>query len=197
MRLTLSTACVAFALIASSAGAQESDPDSRPPGPGTRVRGANESAKVLLATAVERSPTVRRLVAALEESDLILLISVDPPAPGQTLFRHHGSVRLLGSAGGQRYAAIWIDSMWYLNTGWRCHVPLLAHELQHALELAGAPRVIDQAGMVALFTRIGSQVGPRHFETKAAIAVESRVREELAISAQPSNGIPARSELPR
>ena len=52
---------------------------------------------------------------------------------------------------------------------------VLAHELYHALEIAAAPEVRDEAGMRALFTRIGWQDGDR-FETAAAQAVERWVR---------------------
>jgi hypothetical protein len=62
--------------------------------------------------------------------------------------------------------------------------PLLAHELQHALEVAEAPDVIDPATLRAHYERIGyrSNADDRtpSFDTAAAIDVQRRVAAELA-----------------
>ncbi len=50
-------------------------------------------------------------------------------------------------------------------------VAWLAHELQHALEVAAATEVRDVEGLRRLFARIGTDLGNGQFETDAAVAV--------------------------
>ncbi len=178
MRLGCSCSCVALVLLAAAAAGQDALV-------GSRVRPADDLARQLLAIGEEASPTLRYLVETLEASDLIILVSVGPPVPwsqssGQ---RHHGATRLLSTAGGQRYVSVWLDSLWHACGQERRRVALLAHELQHALEIAHAPFVVDQQGMVSLFEQIGRELWPRHYETEAALAVESRVLGELSAAA--------------
>jgi hypothetical protein len=48
----------------------------------------------------------------------------------------------------------------------------VAHELQHAIEVAGVPQVVDADSLRALDSRIGSaEMAPDTFETIAALAV--------------------------
>ena len=176
MRFGCSCSCVAFVLLAAVAAGRD--------GPvGSRVRPTDDRARRLLAIGEQESSTLRYLVAALEASDLIVLVSVEPATTwSQSVeYRYHGSTRLLGAAGGQRYVAIWLDSLWPRGSNQqRARLALLAHELQHAVEIARSPGVLSQAGMISLFERIGRQVSRNKFETDAALAIESRVCEELS-----------------
>ena len=61
----------------------------------------------------------------------------------------------------------------------RTRIGLLAHELQHAVELADAPEVRDDEGVRQLYRRIGSASDPDHFETAAARRIERAVRMEV------------------
>jgi len=175
MRFRCSCTCVALLLLAAVAAGQD--------GPlGPRVRTVDDAARQLLAFGEEASPTLRYIVESLEASDLIVLVSVGPPSlwyqgPDP---RHHGATRFLGAAGKQRYVAIWLDSLWHPGGQHSRRVALLAHELRHALEIAQAPFVVDQRGMVSLFEQIGREVSPRRYETETALAVESRVLGELS-----------------
>lgn len=176
MRLMSSLSCMAVVLLAAGAAAQDV-------AIGPRVRAADNEARELLAMGEQDSPTLRQLLVELENSDLIVLVSVEPPAPfGQATARNfHGSTRLLAAAAGQRYLAIWLDSRWRPGARQRPRVvSLLAHELQHALEVAQNPDVVDQGGMMTLFGRIGRELCAQQFETDAALAVQSRVFNELS-----------------
>jgi hypothetical protein len=60
-------------------------------------------------------------------------------------------------------------------------IAILAHELQHAVEVADAPSTTDQVGMVRLYQRIG----PRNagdqahcFDSAAAIATGQLIQRE-------------------
>jgi hypothetical protein len=65
----------------------------------------------------------------------------------------------------------------------RWQVSLLAHELQHALEIGRHRQVMDIVAMESLYESIGfptSRDGTtRHFETEAAIVVQRAVNDEL------------------
>jgi hypothetical protein len=68
-------------------------------------------------------------------------------------------------------------------------VVVLAHELQHAVELLEAG-VSTEAESDALFERIGTGTGAGVVETNAAMEAERRVRRELAAARIPSGGSP-------
>jgi hypothetical protein len=167
MRGAFFFSCAAIVVLVTAAAAHDA-------GAATKVRGANDKARQLLVAGQELSPTVRQLVAAIESRDLIVLVSVEAPAVSNA-GRFRGSTRLLGTAHGQRFASIWIDE----SSMPPCAVGLLAHELQHALEVAQAAWVVDQQQMYELFSRIGREWRSQHFETAAAIAVETRARAEF------------------
>ena len=62
----------------------------------------------------------------------------------------------------------------------------LGHELFHAGEIASEPSVVDAATMARYYARIGtltgSEEGKRTYETHAAAAMGTRVRQELLTS---------------
>ena len=55
----------------------------------------------------------------------------------------------------------------------------IAHELQHAVEIAGWPDVVDGATMQAAYTRHGLDRGGSHLDTDAAIQAGDERRAEL------------------
>jgi hypothetical protein len=142
------------------------------------VRPLGREAEHLLAEARRLSPTVRRLVAELEVSDLIVFLELRIPRSIRT-----GQLALVGTGGGVRYVKIEI----YGVNCVRARTPWLAHELQHAVEIAAAPEVTDDAGVKRLYERIGrpSKDGLHSFETKAAIDVRDQVLAELASAPSP------------
>jgi hypothetical protein len=146
--------------------------------PARGVRPLGREAEHLLAEARRLSPTVRRLVAELEGSDLIVFVELRIPRSIRT-----GQLAVLGTGVGVRYVKIEI----YGVNCVRARTPWLAHELQHAVEIASAPEVTDDAGVIRLYERIGrpSKDGLCSFETKAAIDVRNQVLAELASAPSP------------
>jgi hypothetical protein len=181
MRATCSLSCAALVILAAVAAAQDVAPTGR-------VRGVNDQARRLLAAGEQRSPTLRQLIAELDGHDLIVLVTVESPST-EVGGRYRGSTRLLGASHGQRFAAIWVDAL----MGWPRAIPLLAHELQHAVEVAREPSVDSQEQMIRLFSQIGRELRPRQFETAAAIDAEFLVRAEM--SAQGSRLVTVGEEL--
>lgn len=117
------------------------------------------------------SPSFRALVAAIETSDLIVYIERRYGFGA----REAGRLHLAGEAGGQRFVRI------FLNAALTDHelVAYIAHELQHAREIADAPHVVDQDALREFYCRIG-HVGLYGFDTDAAETVTEQVSRELA-----------------
>lgn len=134
------------------------------------VRPADSRSAELLPTAIASSPTVAALVDSLEGSDVIVSVQV-------TLrrFGFAGDLRILTAAGGRRYLMIRVSA----DQSPSDQVAYLGHELQHANEIAQAPDVHDDAGLVRLMSRIGRKGFRGAFETDAAQRVTRQVQAEL------------------
>ncbi len=150
----------------------------------THVRSLSADALAAVKKASEESATVRQLMDALETTDVIAYVDVPRDTWNGKPF---ASMNLIGASTGGRYVLIRIDQ-WAARTPQRA--PALAHELQHALEVARDPTVHDAASLRRLYSRIGWQSGVEEFETAAAQDAEQRAR------ADQSSGRVARSKQP-
>ncbi len=121
------------------------------------------------ARASEGSATVRTLVQRLESSNVIVHIETVPLLPSGI----GGMTRFVTSRGGYRYLRITLGSELTL----RVRSAILAHELQHACEVADSA-ADDVEGLRHLFETEGHRAGP-YFETMAAIRMERAVWAEL------------------
>lgn len=150
---------------AASGGTCDSQDDTR------HVRCLDRRATALVAAAEGHSPTVRRFVAEIEKSDLIVYIRLD-----SSIDRYSGETRLLTAAPGARYALVQLNPRAPDDD----LIPLLAHELRHAVEIAEAGDVRSPADVRRLFQRIGWRAGENRYETTAAIMAGRLARLELA-----------------
>ena len=136
----------------------------------SHVRGTNGYARWLIETATTYSVTVSALVNTLAKTDVVAYVRIEPIGSGTA------KTVLLNMAGPIRYLLISIDSG---------HEPdglvaMLAHELQHAVEIANAPDVRDEPGLVRLYQRIGLHRGAKtNFETALAQAMGRRAKSDL------------------
>lgn len=144
-----------------------------------RVRALTPLARDLLRDGLAHSPTFGALVGELASTDLIVLIHTGRWTPEEGPC--HASVRLLTARRGVRFVRVWVDAWWRSRPD---QLLLLAHELQHVVELAREPGVRDPAAMASLFRRIGSEGGDGCFETDAARRVEVTVAAELVKAGQ-------------
>src|SRR5215831_286714 len=140
----------------------------------SHVRTTEPLVRSLIERGLTRSETFRRLVNTLEQSDVIVYI--DPQITRQTLgaYLSHNVV----SAGGRRYLHIAVE----LHGGDIRLVSLLAHELQHAVEVSQDPNARDSEGVDRLFGRLASTRGcgiSNCEETEAALNVQAAVDAEL------------------
>ena len=138
-----------------------------------KVRCLDRESLQLLETVRSHSPTARKLLDRLESSDLITYIRVAP-----SFDRLRATTRIIGHSGQNRFVLVSITSM----TAQVDQVLLLGHELRHAVELADAPWVRGDDGMIEMYERIGWRDSPRAFETAAAVDAGRAVREEVFLA---------------
>jgi hypothetical protein len=138
------------------------------------VRSNEAKISALIATGLATSATFQHLVETLDRSDVIVYVDTKLTHPTLGAYLVHTIV----VTGGVRYLHIAIDA----HGAERHVVPLLAHELQHAVEVASDPTVHDSEGMDKLFERLAIQFGCGETscaETQAAKDIEATVSAEL------------------
>lgn len=170
VRALLLATC-AWALAGTLANAQEAA------GPSTaRIRGAHVDEALLLDELVARSPIARDLVDRLDRSDLIVYVTYRWFST-QTL---HGRIGFPAAGSHRRLLVIELEPRQNRSD----QLAALAHELQHAVEIADAPAVSDARSLAALYTAIGlltgNAAGAETYETVAAAETGRRVKSEIA-----------------
>ncbi len=123
------------------------------------------------------SPGARHLVHRLERSDLLIHIVAMGPDRNAKLT---GTTRFVVTTGGRRFLRITIDERLPADR----RAAALAHELQHAVEVANAPAVVDHESFAALYREHGYESGgdpqaTNCFDTPEAVRVGARVLEEF------------------
>lgn len=167
----LCAALLAAALVSAGATAHA---DSVWP---SRLRAADPDAEALIAAAVARSQTFKRLVADLEASDLIVYV-----AQGDALRPDvGGALRFMGTgAGPDRFLRIDVRSGDPGSpTSLVIGIATLAHELVHALEVAAVAHVVDAVSFERFYKAVAHEVRDDVFDTIAAREMGQRVHFEL------------------
>jgi len=141
---------------------------------GHHVRSTDRQIQGILVRGLEQSPTLRRLVEVLDQSDVIVYLEVKREQHGLGGYLSHRVV----TAGGIRYLRVKLILAGPIEQV----VGLMAHELQHAVEVAQTPGARDLESLQRLFVRVGLSTAcdpSRCFETQAALDVQDAVREEM------------------
>jgi hypothetical protein len=144
------------------------------------VRTTEKRILALIDEGLARSRTFSRLVTLLDQSDVIVYVE-----PKQTRRALGGFlVNSIVARGEWRYVRVAVEFQGAHNR----LIALLAHELQHAVEIALAPEVRDAASLERMFSRLAIKFGCGNtscYETQAAKDVEWTVLKELdAVSSQ-------------
>ena len=147
----------------------------------SHVRSTEPKILALIDAGISGSATFRRLIVALNESDVIVYI--EPIRTRQPLrgYLSHNIV----ARGEYRYLRIAVE----IAGTERRLVPLFAHELQHAVEVAHAPEVRDPESVERFFKRLAITFGcglTTCLETRAAMSVEYIVAEEFSVGSPSS-----------
>lgn len=140
------------------------------------VRGADSASLSVLQEGRARSQTFAGLVEALERGDVIVLVRVRMCAPTLEV-RAKGEMSFFSAVLGFRYVCITI----YVPEHPEEMIVWLAHELQHAVEIAQAVEVRDQHTLTQFYKQFGKWTGSG-WDSEAARDTSRRVREELAAS---------------
>jgi hypothetical protein len=140
----------------------------------THVRPLEPQLRAVMDEGLSRSGTFRRLVATLDQSNVIVYIAPKIGRPDLGGYLAHAIV----AQGGFRYLRIAIDMQGPANR----LIPVLAHELQHAIEVAETPEAIDANGLEQVFIQRAapSGCGRACHDTQMARDVEFTVGKELA-----------------
>jgi hypothetical protein len=155
----------------SAAGDTLPAPAARDAAPLTRLRLQRPRIEALVVEAQLKSPTFRALVAALEQSDVLVYVDESWLLKGVA-----GKLHFAAVAGAYRIVRVTIDG--HLSPVRR--MATLAHELQHALEIAGAPDVVSEPTLAAFYRRTGlSLLRTDTYESQAAVEVGRRVLDEV------------------
>ena len=142
----------------------------------TRVRSTERYMIGLIREGYDRSGTFRNLVDTLQRSDVIVVIQRLPCAGG----RIRSCLVSVNGPLGARQIGIKIDPQHTIGD-WL--IATIAHELQHAIEIAEHPEVIDARSAIELYRKIG--IGrcreglSEECETERALDIEKTVRDEL------------------
>jgi hypothetical protein len=145
---------------------------SRPDQGLARIRPMQKEGARLLADGLAQSPTFRRLVDRLEDSNVIVYVELRPDMP----LHRGGALRFLARSQTDSFLKINLNRAF---TG-RTLIALLGHELQHAVEVADAGGIASAEGLRALYQRLGQRTGLDQFDTFAARKVGYIVRQELS-----------------
>jgi len=138
------------------------------------VRSSDPKVVALFNTGMSRSETFRRLVDILDRSDVVVYVEAKTTRQALGGYLAHNIV----VAGAYRYVHVAVEVQ---GAPGRL-VPLLAHELQHAVEVAQNPEARDANALDALFDRLSIMFGcdgTTCSETQAAKDVEATVTAEL------------------
>src|SRR5262245_22738816 len=142
----------------------------------TRVRSTNRYIGALVREGYDRSATFRELVHTIQRSNVTVWVQPGMCAGGRIracLVSVSGSARA-------RYIWIKIDPQHTIRDRL---IAAIAHELQHAVEIAEAPDVTDASAVVSLYRRIA--VGrcreglSEECETERALEIEKIVNAQL------------------
>ena len=131
-----------------------------------RLRAATPRVGTLIADGIRRSRTFASLVADLHQTNVIVYVETSMGLPNDVA----GRILLSSAAGDQRYLRVQLRAT--LNRD--AMISVIAHELRHALEVAGEHSVVTEKALEDFSAHAGGG-----YDTEAARAAQRIVRSEL------------------
>lgn len=173
MRWLLSAA-LCSAVLCSLVSNVHASPREGSPAPTDRIRPQDSRSTRMLHDGMARSETFRALVTRLEASNVFVYVQVSPFIRSALA----GQLTWMTQAGPYRYLRATISPDQTIDQA----IASLAHELQHALEVADDEAVVSEETLVSLYKRIGrpsTAAVAAGWETIAAQETGHQVRREL------------------
>jgi hypothetical protein len=162
--------------------AQDSVVDVRPADSVVRLRPEGSFERRVIAEGLCGSATFRTLVDAIQRSDVIVYVSMRWLGDR----RLHGRLDFLTATATHRV----LRAVFSFPLDRETRIAVLGHELQHAVEVAGAPDIRTSGAFAAYYRAHGRAVRIESaYDTDAARRVEVQIRVELARGA-PCNADP-------
>jgi len=152
------------------------------------VRPESIEAGAVIASGMDRSATFRDLATHLDATDVVVYVRFSRCAA-----RVPACLNWIASGAGSRRLLIRVDRF---DRSPDEVTALLAHELQHASEVASAPEVTDLASFERLFAARGWKQAAG-FETAQARDVTKTVAAELIDAGRQEPGLRRRRQRPR
>ena len=167
---------ISAVVVALSVGmsAQQRSQQGQPSPIGT-VRVLTGELAHLMEVGYEKSPTFRSIVDHLAGTSVIVYVQLSDSLPSGT----NGVLSLTAAAAGFRYLRVRLR----VGSDSKTMVALLAHELQHALEIGHAPQVVDVDTLRDLYRTIGvptcEESGRECYDTELAQRTGQLVLDEI------------------
>lgn len=139
--------------------------------PGTAIRPEHPDLQQLIDDGGRRSATFQGLIARLDATAIIVYVRFDRCGGGVA-----ACTRVAASHRNTRRLLIVLDRF---GRGPSALIALLAHELQHAIELSEAPQVVDETSL-RLFCATSGWQSREGCETAEALRVGRAVASEMA-----------------
>jgi len=149
------------------------------------VRSTDVRALAWIQAGAEGSPTFRELLTRLSTSDVIVYVQVVDRLNGA-----FGHLYFVTSTATVRYVRIEVVPIGNFAE----MVALVGHELQHAVEIAGAPQVRDRQTLAHFYLGMGENaLSSGQYDSTEARVTEDRVKRELIGSSAYRSGSADRS----
>lgn len=151
------------------------------------VRARSPLALAAMEFGLRHSTTFEALWEGLQETDMIVYVDSDLKPLGDIW----GHTSFISKTPQCRYVRVAITAHLNLSQA----AALLGHELQHVLEIAAHPEVIDEASMSAMYERYGRHSRYENsYDSQEAVDVGTRVAAELMGGSVSVKSSPADSE---
>ena len=142
-----------------------------------RIRMTDHRLQALFDEGMLRSATLRALAARITQSDVVVYVMCDgDPRSGIA-----GRTTFQSAAGGLRYLVVRLVTL----RSRAQQIAILAHELQHAVEVAETPAIVDSESLAREYLRIGhvkpdSAMPGIAFDSQAAVDTGYHVLAEIS-----------------
>jgi hypothetical protein len=137
-----------------------------------RLRAATPRVGALIAEGIRRSRTFAGLVADLHQTNVIVYVETSMGLPHDVA----GRILFASAAGDQRYLRVQVRATLTRDAA----IAVIAHELRHALEVAGEDSVVTDKALESFYRRVGDTPhAGGGYDTQAARDAQRIVRSEL------------------